>query len=108
MTEPITSVHIYTVTDPATGEEGIAGIITPQGGRPLIAVNDEILEEIKPLAQSVADMTGLPVQLVQFNTRVNVEEVHPNKNAEPSTSLTPVPEGDPNYEPKLSDFESEK
>lgn len=108
MTEPITGVHIYTITDPATGEEGIAGIITPQGGRPLIAVNDEILEEIRPLAQNVANMTGLPVKLVRFSIREDGEEIQPQENADDSATLTPVPEGDPGYAPKVSDFESEK
>ena len=108
MSDSITSVHIYTITDPVTGEEGIAGLITPQGGRPLIAVNDEILEEIKPLAQDVANMTQLPVQLVQFSTRASVGEVLPQADAETSPNLTPVPEGDPGYEPKLSDFKPEK
>ena len=108
MTDQIKSVRIYTIVDPATGEEGIAGVITPQGGRPLIAVDDATLEEIKPLAQDVANVTGLPVTLAEFDTRSNVETVEPQEDAAPSPRLTAVPAGDPDYEPKLEDFESEK
>lgn len=105
MSSPIESVHIYTLTDPDTGEEGIAGVVTPQGGRPLIAVNDEILEEIKPLAQDVANMTGMSVKLVKFDARSEVDSVEPQQDASPSGRMTEVPEGDPNWEPKLEDFE---
>lgn len=105
MSSPIESVHIYTLTDPDTGEEGIAGVVTPQGGRPLIAVNEEILEEIKPLAQDVANMTGMSVKLVKFDVRSEVGVVEPQEDAAPSDRMTEVPEGDPAYEPKLEDFE---
>ncbi|RLC88649.1 MAG: hypothetical protein DRJ03_01885 [Chloroflexi bacterium] len=103
-TKEIADVHIFTIVDPQTGEEGIAGLVTPQGGRPLIAVNDDILKEVLPLAQEVANICRLPVHHLKFETRTYVDDVLPQADAEPSERLTEVPEGDPAYTPQLSDF----
>lgn len=101
----INKVYVYLVED-ESGEEGLAGVITPQGGRPLIAVTDEILNEIRPLAQDFSNISGLATKLVQFDVRKEIETLIPT-TADTST-MTEVPEGDPDYQPKMEDFKSEK
>ena len=108
MSDKIEKMYAYFMTNPETDQEGIAGVITPQGGRPLCAVDEETLAEIKPLAQDFANATGVSTQLVEFSSRRNIETVNPQENAAPSERMTQVPEGDPSYTPKLEDFEPEK
>lgn len=104
MSKTIKAVYAYTVVNPETGEEGIAGLITPQGARPLIAADEETLEEIKPLAQTAATMMGRPVQLSEFSHRTRITELQPQPEKQDPSDLTAVPEGDPNYTPRLTDF----
>lgn len=61
----------------ADGDEGV--IAVPIGGQqvPLIAVDRERMEALRPTAMAVANMSGMPVRLIRLQERVEEEVIEP-------------------------------
>jgi hypothetical protein len=77
----IKSMWAYVVIDPKDGNEGVPAMQGPNGlVVPLIASDRIRREEFRPFAQSVADDLGVPVKLVEFQNRVEIEVLKPRKS----------------------------
>jgi hypothetical protein len=61
------------------GTEGIIGSLTPIGMMPLIGADLDRIAQIEPIAQRVADTTGLSITVAEFSVRENVREITPNR-----------------------------
>lgn len=59
--------------DKETGEEGIAGMLTPQGWMPLIASDRIRLGLVREVAGRLAKERQMLVRLVEFSAPVEVE-----------------------------------
>lgn len=80
MTDPdyrgfrITCMHAITgIGD--DDEEGIPAWKTPDGPLPLIATDRVRLEQLKEMAQVIADATGQSFKVVRFSVREDIGEI---------------------------------
>jgi ribosomal protein S27AE len=74
----IKTVWAFVVVDPKDGNEGIISMTSATGlTMPLIASDRVRLDSLRPYAQRVANKLGVPVQLVEFQTRVELETLEP-------------------------------
>lgn len=72
----IDTVHVFVVVD-RDGTEGIPAIRAGDTMMPLIAADAARLDSLRPLAQQIATTMGVPVKLVRFSAREEVEEIRP-------------------------------
>jgi hypothetical protein len=56
-------------------DEGVIGIKTPEGWMPAVGADKARIESLRPYAQLVAFKTGVPVRLLKFSTREEVEVI---------------------------------
>lgn len=74
----ITDIHaIVTVGD--DDEEGIPAMMSPAGPIPLIASDRVRLDQIKAMAQNIADATGKNFKVVRFSVREEIGEIKSRK-----------------------------
>lgn len=71
----IESLWAYISIDQADGDEGVLGIHTTRGWMPLVAADKTRLDDLRPFAEEITRQTGVPVQLVQFTTRIDIGAV---------------------------------
>jgi hypothetical protein len=76
----IQSISAFLVLDPADNNEGIIACDLP-GSRgmpmPLIGADAERIESLRPIAQQIANVKGVPVRLVRFSVREVIEVLEP-------------------------------
>jgi hypothetical protein len=65
----INSIWAFVALDPDDGNEGIIGMSTPAGMMPMIASDKVRLDELTPIAEHVAAVSGRDVKLVKFSRR---------------------------------------
>jgi len=69
------------ISDDAEGE-GIVGTRMPNGQWiPFIAADHERLEQLRPMAQMIADDTGRPIKLIRLSMRTDVDILLPKGTA---------------------------
>lgn len=78
----IDSVFVFIAAD-ENGDEGLIGCEGPHGWVPFVCGDLERVEQLRPLAQDVADATGRPVTLRYLGTARNVETLIPRPPAPP-------------------------
>lgn len=71
----IKAIHAFVTKDNPGGDEGIIGMATQAGWIPLIAADQERLEQLREYAQEFADKHGLNIKLVRFTQREDIEEI---------------------------------
>lgn len=61
----------------ADGGEGVCAGATPDGlgMMPLIGADRERIESYRPLAKDIRRLSGLPIRMVEFSTRVDEDEL---------------------------------
>ena len=74
----ITEIHAITGIG-EDDEEGIPAIMTTDGPLPLIASDHVRLEQLKLMAQALADQTGQSYKVVRFSVREDVGEIKPRR-----------------------------
>lgn len=74
----ITTIHAITAIGD-DDEEGIPAYILPIGPTPLIAADEKRLEQIKAMAQQVADASGMNFKIVRFSVREDIGEIRSKK-----------------------------
>jgi len=80
----IVEVHAYIATE-ADGTEGVIGKVLQVSGipepvfMPFIMADRARLESLRPHAEQIARLTGRPIVLARFSTRVDLEIVKPKK-----------------------------
>jgi hypothetical protein len=74
----IEKITAYIMRD-QDGTEGIIGSLTPTGWMPLIGADIDRITQLEPIAQRMADATGLSITVAQFSVRENVREIAPNR-----------------------------
>lgn len=57
--------------------EGIIGFHSPMGWMPMIGADEERIEQLRPIAQRVANSGGKRVVLAQFEQRTDLEIIEP-------------------------------
>jgi hypothetical protein len=57
------------------GLEHVAIAPTAQGNIPMITIDEQMKEKMKPLAQSVANSTHKTVKVLKFTNREDLEEI---------------------------------
>lgn len=62
-------------------EEGIPAVTSPDGPIPLIASDHVRLEQLKVMAQVIADETGRNFKVVRFSVREDVGEIKSKKQS---------------------------
>ena len=68
----ITYIHAFTAIG-SDDEEGVIAFMSADGPMPMIAADPERLEQLRPIAQQVADAMDVTVTLARFGTREDLE-----------------------------------
>jgi hypothetical protein len=71
----IKELHAIVGIDPNDDEEGIPAVETPGGMLPLIASDAVRLDQLKRLAQKIANQTKQNFKVVKFSAREDIEEI---------------------------------
>jgi hypothetical protein len=72
----IQSLTAYVAVDPADDSEGVVGHLLADGTTmPLIGADEKRLEDLRPYAEHVAQMTGQTIKLVRFSVREDLEVI---------------------------------
>lgn len=70
----IESMYAFVTVDPDDDTEGIIGFSSPDGQwLPMVGADMERVEQLRPIATSIARQTGREVRVVHFTERVEVE-----------------------------------
>jgi hypothetical protein len=69
----IESIHAFVAVDPVDGDEGVMAFYSANGPVPMIAADKRRLDELRPLAERLAEEAGLEVRLLRFDKRTTVE-----------------------------------
>jgi hypothetical protein len=71
--------HLYAFLsiDETDDDEGVCAFHGGQGWMPMVAADEERLDDYKRIAKRIASETGRPVKLVRFDQRVELEEIKP-------------------------------
>lgn len=72
----ITEIWAY-LAEHGDGDEGVLGVNIHGRMVPLIAADRRRLDELRPHAEMAAGHSGLPVKLVKFTNRIDVESIDP-------------------------------
>lgn len=78
----ITSIWAYISVDPVDGDEGILAFQSGYGTMPMIAADKRRLDQLRPMAEAIAQDFGIEVHLVRFDNRSNVEILPTQKESE--------------------------
>lgn len=75
----VTEVWAFIAVDPADNQEGIAAFRDPitQAWMPLVAADERRLESLRPMAQRLANMSGVTILLKHFTNVEVVETIEP-------------------------------
>jgi hypothetical protein len=71
----IESIWAFVSMDPLDGNEGVCAFQVGQHMMPMIAADPKRLEQLTPLAESLALRTGMKIKLVRFHSREEVKEL---------------------------------
>jgi hypothetical protein len=74
----ITTLTAWVCLDPENGDEGIIGMLTPEGWLPLVAADETRMRQCETVARKTAKDLGVSVRLVQFSVREDLLEIHPS------------------------------
>lgn len=72
----IKELWAYVATE-SDGTEGVCGWRTSSGMVPLIGADKERVVSMRPRAADVARQSGVPIKLVKFSTREDIETIEP-------------------------------
>lgn len=72
----VTQLHAF-LSVGEDGEEGVPAFQLGGSWMPLVAADATRLEQLRPLAQRIADETGRELTLAKFTVRMNVETIKP-------------------------------
>lgn len=73
----IDEVFAFVVVDPLDNTEGIPSLFTGQGWAPMVAADRERVESLRPRAEGLAKRLGLPITLLRFTNREEMEVIEP-------------------------------
>lgn len=59
------------------GDEGVIAAPIGDAQMPLIAADRERMEALRPMAQAIANMSGLPIKLIRMHERTEEEVIEP-------------------------------
>lgn len=78
----ITEIHAITAIG-EDGEEGVPAWMSTVGPIPLIAADPRRLDQIKALAQQIADATDQNFKITRFSVREDIGEITSSKKGRP-------------------------
>lgn len=70
----IGAIHAFVAVH-SDDDEGIVGIPTIDGILPAIAADKQRLDELRPLVERLSKSQDLPIKLVRFDQRTDVETI---------------------------------
>jgi hypothetical protein len=74
----INSVYLYVSVDPEDGNEGVVGApFAGMGCLPLIAADEARLSQLTPIAEKMAKMGKMKIQLIRLSHREVIKEINP-------------------------------
>jgi hypothetical protein len=73
----IEAMYAFVALDPDDNTEGVVAFMTPQGWVPMVGADLGRVEQLRPLAQEQAKELGLPILLLNFTNRTEVEVIDP-------------------------------
>jgi hypothetical protein len=71
----IDSIWAFVSVDPQDGNEGVCAFNSGIHMMPMIAADPKRLEQLTPLAESLALRTGMTIKLVRFTAREEIREL---------------------------------
>lgn len=74
----IDEIYAYVVKD-ETGNEGIPGFKTTDGWMPMVGADMRRADQLRPIAQAMADSQGFEIRLCRFTTREEITVFKPQK-----------------------------
>lgn len=67
-------MYAYIATDPKTGDEGVIGMLMPDGSwMPFVAADEARLMQLEPNAQRIALQLNRDITLIKLTTRETVK-----------------------------------
>ena len=73
----IDAIYAYIARNEPDGDEGVCATHTGEGWVPLVAADKTRLDELRPVAQGIADEMQVEVRLVRFTKRADLETLTP-------------------------------
>jgi hypothetical protein len=87
----VDTVYAFVVRDPRDDTEGIPAFLSKGGTpMPMIGADKERIESLRPIAQEIADASGVALTLCHFTTREDVETIEPNKESNEPRGFTEI------------------
>lgn len=74
----ITEMYCFAISDSGEDEEGVAAFYTIAGVMPMVGADMERVEDLIPLAQRIADLTGKEIRIYHFSQRKQINVIRPN------------------------------
>jgi hypothetical protein len=76
----IDEIFAFVVLDAGDGNEGVIGFRTADGTwMPMLGADMKRIDSLRPLAQSIADRSGVTVSLRRFSARTDLETLTPRE-----------------------------
>lgn len=74
----IDHIHMFVSVDSEDGNEGVCAVPMGEiGCMPLIAADDKRLSQLRPIAQSLANMATMSIRLIKLSHREVIETIEP-------------------------------
>lgn len=70
----ISELYAFVCTE-ADGGEGVAAAYIGDAWMPLVAADQARVESLRPIAANISKISGVPIRLVKFSQRENLEQV---------------------------------
>jgi hypothetical protein len=74
----IDEMYAFTQLDPLDNTEGVIAFLADSGWIPMVGADMTRVENLRPMAQRVANETGQPVRLLRFSVREEIEVLKPD------------------------------
>lgn len=74
----INSIYAFVSVDAVDGNEGVCAMpMGPVGCMPLIAADEKRLEQLIPMAQDLANMAKMKINLIKLTQREEIRTIEP-------------------------------
>lgn len=76
----INELYCFAVIDEKDNNEGVIGMNTATGWVPFVGADLSRVEDLKPIAQSIADIHNSTIRIYKFTNKEQVGEITPRKD----------------------------
>lgn len=75
MTKRISEMYAFVTTDPEDDTEGVIGMDMGRGWMPFVGADPARVDQLRPIAASIAQATGREIRVLRFAGPPTIEEV---------------------------------